>query len=350
MINRLFRYLTILLIIISYVSHSMAQNNNFNKIDLSKYNRLPLKKINDLFYNTGSFINQADSIKRINTNLKIDSAGLKEKISGLTDLKSIDELADQKISSTHIGKAIQDMKTSTGQIDDMKETLSSMDLRKIRESVKNERLMKSGMKEILSNYADLTGDYKEIISTAQEMLSKLKNKYSSLPSSDNLSEGIRRNSLKNVPPVKRFIIGGHVELRKVKPFSADLSPVIAFRIRKNFRMGLSGTYRIDINDSVLLNSGSSVIIFGIGLFGEPRLLKSYFGHLEWERTNTFVRTTDITTIKKREYGLLIGLGKEFPIKGGLKGMIMLLYDTLHRNTINSPRSWQVKTGIFFKQK
>ena len=214
------------------------------------------------------------------------------------------------------------------------------------ESVKNEALtkaVKEAQKMLAKNSPALT--------TAQADLAKLKKKYSSVPSSDDLSTATKRNSLKGKPFKTRLVIGGNFQVVTSNPVVIDISPVLGYRFNRDFHLAIGATFRarFSSHDSTYIktNYGRDELTYGYRAFANYRFWKTFFVHAEYERISkefAVIGTDRFTRVWKP--GALAGIGSAYTIKGALKGNVSLLYNFIHddkQQVYHSP--WVFRFGV-----
>ncbi|HEV8515837.1 MAG TPA: hypothetical protein VGQ59_21295 [Cyclobacteriaceae bacterium] len=188
----------------------------------------------------------------------------------------------------------------------------------------------------------------KVAKKVQKNMSLLKNKYSSLLNSNDLSTGIKAKSLKGQPFRKRLVLGGNFNIVNISPFMADLAPVIGYKIDKTFQVGVSGSYRVSFVDTTKIVSGLSAKTTGYSVFVSHDVILNFFAYGEWERSYTTVKqnVNDPKTSKQWVNSLLIGIGRQFTISKKVKGTVMLLWNPLHESGKTPYNSdFVVKTGF-----
>jgi hypothetical protein len=139
--------------------------------------------------------------------------------------------------------------------------------------------MKAEAKEIVVKQAtDYFANHQDKLTEAQNMMTKLKKKYSYIPDSRDLSTAIKATSLKNEPLKRRLVPGLGFQFYQTNPISMDLSPNIMYRFNTLFSAGISGTYRaslgIDNNKSISPNTSTDV--YGVSAIVQHRVWKGFF--------------------------------------------------------------------------
>ncbi len=324
-----------------------SMNIEINNPSLNKF--IPDKKISLPAGNIGSVRKKVAAVKNSmplpGPSVPIDSISLKKQLGKYQNTHAIDEAADRQFIQTRQGNELQKMATTTGQVKTAESEIDKINIREIKESAKNGRIMKKAIHESILNNPSASTNMKEKFQSARNRMEKLKKKYSCLPSSLDPSRGTKRNSLKGTPFRQRFILGGSLSMSTLKPFSLDLSPSLTYKIKRNIRAGLTGQYRLNGPDPALVNRNIPSKLYSFGVFGEYLIGKGIFAHLEFNRQVSRFNLADNKIQTRRSNGLLIGIGKEYRITKGINGTCLLLYDTLHKRNGPYSRPWQVRLGV-----
>ncbi|MEQ9166123.1 MAG: hypothetical protein RLO12_07690, partial [Fulvivirga sp.] len=184
------------------------------------------------------------------------------------------------------------------------------------------------------------------IQQVQSRMSELKQKYSMVPDSDDLSTAKKRSSLKGDSFWKRLVIGGNLNLTETNPVTIDFSPVLGWKVNKAFEMGITGAYRAMFGaDRNGINSFENDAVYGYSVFAQHMAFKNFFVYLEGENMSKVVGTEEN---HKRQWNqsLLVGIGRKFKIASYLEMQAIITYNFLHDNTAgvyNSPIGF--KTGF-----
>ncbi len=167
----------------------------------------------------------------------------------------------------------------------------------------------------------------EKLEVAQKKLSDLKKKYSAVQSSQDLSTAVKRNSLQQEPFSERFLIGLGLQVNQ-DPTSADISPQIAYRLNRKYRIGLGASYRVILSFDQFNNEDQ---VYGYRAFLEREAYKGFFLHLEYENLSVTPDSVNLTDHAHRRWnsGGLVGVGKQYKFIKGIQGQVMVLYDLLY---------------------
>jgi len=211
----------------------------------------------------------------------------------------------------------------------------------------NEHLMNPPDKEKLLSKAQSTDYFKgktEVLKAAMDEVSSLKEKYSKVIDSNDLSTAVKINSLEEKPMVERFIFGGTFQIHIDDNTSLDLNPEIGYRINKQFDIGLGGTYRLNVATEDFFNSIQEKQVIGYRGFVEHLLMKSFWFHGELEALKgTFQNNTE--EFKEWNYSLLVGLERRFTLSGNVSGQVSILYNFMYANHPLYRSPWSFRFGF-----
>ena len=206
---------------------------------------------------------------------------------------------------------------------------------------------KNVMKQKMTSHArQFITQNAEKIQQVQEQMSELKQVYSEVPNSDDLSTAKKRSSLKGESFWKRLVIGGNFNLTETNPVTIDFSPVLGWRFNKAFEIGATGAYRAKFGaDQNGINSYENEAVYGYSVFAQHMAFKNFFGYLEGENMSKVIGTEEQ---HQREWNpaLMVGIGRKFKVAPFLEMQAIVTYNFLHDNTAgvyNSPIGF--KTGF-----
>lgn len=189
-----------------------------------------------------------------------------------------------------------------------------------------------------------------IVEDAHNMMSKLKQKYSFVQNSNDLSTAIKSNSLQNRSFSQRLRLGGNFQFHPVKKgLRIDLSPTLAYGVNKDLAFGLGVSYRASFGKTDQPNEPSNVL--GARVFGQQSLFKGFFLHAEGEFLSTRITTLNTEESQKQEaFGFLTGLGREFSFIEKLDASVLWLYHFNHSKTLAYKSPWVFRLGFSFRSK
>lgn len=206
---------------------------------------------------------------------------------------------------------------------------------------------KQELKQKMASHAkDYISQNADKIQQVQSKMGEMKQKYSYMPNSNDLSSAVKRTSLKGESFWERLVIGGNFGISKTNPLNIDLSPVLGYKINKLFEVGITGCYRSQIKaDKYGAQALADKEVYGYSAFADHMFFKNFFAHMEAERMRT---TTMNEEELKREWKqtLLIGVGRKFNVAKWLEMQALVLFNVLHDNEdglYNSPVVF--KTGF-----
>jgi hypothetical protein len=267
---------------------------------------------------------------------------LKDSVDHLDTLKAIavqhateqaNSLADRQISQLNpFNKSLTELKSTPDQykqqVDDLRDTA------KMREAARQKA------QELLTQNS--------YIKSVQSKMGLLKNKYSTLLNSNDLSTGIKEKSLKGRPLRERWVIGGNFNIVNISPLMIDLAPQFGYRVNKRFQVGVSGVYRVKFVDSVRVSNAVPSNVYGYSVFTTYRVILNFFAYAEFERTTSAAKS-QVNDAKSESIWInnaLVGIGRQFKIHKKVNGSILLLWNPLHVNG-KSPyhEAFVIKTGF-----
>ncbi len=192
----------------------------------------------------------------------------------------------------------------------------------------------------------------KLVELLQNKMSVMKSKYSTLLNSNDLSTGIKEESLKGRPLRERWVIGGNLNIVDVTPLMIDFAPQIGYRINKRFQAGVSGVYRAKFVDSVKVSNAVPSNVYGYSVFASYSLVLNFFAYAEFERTTSTTKSlvNDLKGTPIWINSALIGIGRQFKIHKKVNGSVLFLWNPLHVNG-KSPyhEAFVIKTGFQLSQ-
>jgi hypothetical protein len=183
----------------------------------------------------------------------------------------------------------------------------------------------------------------------QNDIKGLKEKYSELPDTRFPEEGVKRNSLEDVPFKKRINLGGNFSVLSTDPFILDTNLQLGYWINKKWMSGLGFILRENFGkqDSLSVLTGDS---HGFSLYTRYDIAKGFFGWVEMDQQiNQSFFQKEETVIPVWEKAYLLGIGREFKI-GPIRMSTMILYDFNYLNNNLNARPLVYKMGIQFSKK
>lgn len=249
--------------------------------------------------------------------------------------------AEAAIKDTDHMKALEGTDSELGKLTDTKEQVekTAAELREMKARKQMKQKMAGHAKEFIQENA-------EQIQQVQSKMGELKQKYSSVVNSNDLSTATKRSSLKGEPFWKRLVIGGNLNLSETNPLSIDFAPVLGWKFNKLFEAGVTGAYRAKFGaDKSGVNTFENEEVYGYSIFANHMVFKNFFGYLEGENMSTVTGTTEDSQ-RAWQQSLLLGLGRKFKIAKFLEMQAIVSYNFLHDNSdgvYNSPVVF--KTGL-----
>lgn len=192
-------------------------------------------------------------------------------------------------------------------------------------------------------------EHAEKIQQVQSKMTKVKEKYSSVMDSKDMSTAMKRTSLKGAPLTKRLVLGGNFNVGKLNPVTIDLSPVLGYKFNKRFESGITGVYRAQVQGHRNNINAADNKVYGYSVFVSHMLFRNFFGYLEGERMNTVKQETEVHT-SEWDQSLLIGIGRKVKVARWLELQGLVLFNALHDNQdgmYNNPVVF--KTAVRFRK-
>jgi len=219
-------------------------------------------------------------------------------------------------------------------------------IEKSQQELKQQAARKELKKKMASQAKQYISEHAEQIQQVQSKMGELKQKYSYVPNSNDLSTAKKRTSLKGESIWKRLVLGGNFSISNTNPLAIDMSPVLGWKFNKLFEIGISGAYRAKFGaDKTGVNTFENENVYGYSLFANHMVFKNFFGYLEGERISKVSGTEEVNS-RKWHQTLLLGIGRKFKIAKFLEMQAIVSYNFLHDNNdgvYNSPVVF--KTGF-----
>lgn len=345
-----------------YFDYKIDSLSSQIKKETIEYTNLPVSKIDTLKsfqldstilqrqfeYYQGTYLNQIPDSIYTDYSTQTDSIKYKDIINSQDSLRYL---------QNRMLKQIESNITNLIGFDQLKPNQNAFNLsQKEREAPKNsfnryrdKKNLKGNLKE-LSNSKLITQNKK--LNEAHQSLSKLKKKYLTLPSSDDASSGIKRNSLKNQPLSKRLVFGGTFKITQAKSIDVDFSPSIAYRITKLLSSGVELSYIAKFGDGKEWHESFNTKTYGGRLFTDYSVIKSFYVHAELESISVPMVTHPLSDNDQSEIvlGAMAGIGKRLSIGKGVIGKVIVQYNFLYEENSELYTSpWVVRFGFDIKK-
>lgn len=302
------------------------------KKEVEEYTRQRTDKAGEINGYVGNINQLPDSLKSLKNNLT-NAENLTEKLE--QEAVKHTDLADIQKQQKELEALKSTPDKYTQQMDKLK------DHKAMQDQLKKKAILKS---------AELFKEHGDKLQAAQNKLSKLKKKYSTVLNSNDLSTAIKRKSLKGEPLKKRVYISGNFQIISTDPVSLDASPMLGYRFDKKLTVGISGTFRHTFG-SYKPGVNISENMAGYGTFISYDVVKSFFAYGEGERMNIEVKDP-LTDLKHREWvsGIHAGIGRTFNFSKILQSQVLFLYNFSHKgNKELYPRKFIVKVGFALRR-
>ena len=233
------------------------------------------------------------------------------------------QIIKSKISNT---REFQQLQHQNEALDKLRSTAQDQQ-KELQQLGDQEYVLQKALEQAKELAATSFDKHQDKIKAAQNKLSALKKKYSSVPSAQDLSTATKRNSMRGKPLSERLELGGTLQVNR-EPTSVDLSPLVGYKLNKQLTLGAGVTYRavLDIDEFKTEDQ-----VYGFRAFVQQHAIRGFLVHGEFERLNVALETVTRNDQYRRKWQTngLIGVGKEYPMFKGIKGQVLVLYNFLH---------------------
>jgi hypothetical protein len=176
----------------------------------------------------------------------------------------------------------------------------------------------------------------ELLEGAVGNMQKLKKKYSTVLSSNDLSTATKRSSLKGKKLKERLIFGGSFQLYIDRSSVIDLNPEVSYYLNKELNIGLGGNYRLDFDG---FGKSDKPAIYGWRTFAEHSILAGFYGHIELEALHL---DSSVESSKNWSHSVLSGLEKRIRLSETVEGQITMLYNFSYKNSPIYSSPWTIR--------
>jgi len=285
---------------------------------------------NEELKSTGGLGDNAASVDELK-NMKLDSAQVANyKTKGKEKGKAAISKAENK-AADQVGMG--ELKEQQKAVDEVKKTPE--DYKKLAEEYQDKGQLKEKAKKASREKAAkflLANPDKLLVE--QKKMGLLKNKFSSVLNSNDLSTAVKLNSLKGRTFRERLIFGGDFQLVEAKPLTVAASPLVGYRFNKRLSAGVAANIRISqeknnpTTTTTTKKDGSNAR--GGKAFVQYALVKSFHSIAEYELLYTEVADATLDQkVKKWVPGLFIGVGRKFPIHAKVDASVSILYNLVY---------------------
>ncbi len=200
-----------------------------------------------------------------------------------------------------------------------------------QEELKQMQSKKEMKQKMAARAKAFISEHSEQIQEAQTQMGELKQKYTAVPNSNDLSTAQKRNSLRGESFWKRLVIGGNLNITETNPISVDFSPVLGWKFNKLSEIGITGVYRAQFGaDNGGISTFENNEVYGYSIFVNYVIFKNFFGYIEGGNISQISGTEERST-RKWHQSLLMGIGRKFKVAKYLEMQAILSYNFLHDN-------------------
>ena len=173
-------------------------------------------------------------------------------------------------------------------------------------------------------------DISDKVAPIQEQMNKLKLKYASVQSMQEVLED-PPNPLHDLTLGQRLIYGNHLVIISGDHIALDFSPFIGYRLNNRLSTGIAMLYRLQfISYKKYQVHHLENDVVGLKAFGEYQTRNGFLGYLEIENARKIIagQQADIKTYEY-VYAINVGVGKTFRLMKNWHSQVTVLYDLLH---------------------
>ncbi|MBV6640777.1 MAG: hypothetical protein KI791_08665 [Cyclobacteriaceae bacterium] len=183
----------------------------------------------------------------------------------------------------------------------------------------------------------------EQLAKLQTKMTRLKEKYVSIPDLSKPEEGIKRNSLNGRPLVDRLFVGGNVQIQSTDPVILDTDIQLGYKINKDLKVGVGFRWRESFarEDSI---AGTVKNAHGYSGFINHDITKGFFVYAEYAAIMDQPIFSEVEVPGRWQYEYLLGVGRAFSVFKFLDMNILFLYDFNHKHNNLHPRPFEVRIG------
>lgn len=228
-------------------------------------------------------------------------------------MQRISSLADFKSQQSEMAK-LNELTAMRDQYKGQMETMS--------DSTRRIEMAKSKASEAALKLAGKNGSLK----TAQRKMSMLMRKYSAVSNSNDLSTAVKKTSLQGKSFGEHLLLAANFQVLGLNPVSFDFSPQIGYKFNTRFALGVGGTYRQTIKDSIPTLSPT---VFGYKVFSSFTAYQSFFVYGEYDRNSPGVIRQENVAKRIWKPAALLGIGRTFSVHRKVDMTVTALYNFLY---------------------
>ncbi len=213
-------------------------------------------------------------------------------------------------------------------------------LKDLNDSTARKEMAKQKAEELAMKYIH---DNPGVMQGVQKKMNLLMKKYSTVTNSNDLSTAIKRTSLSGRTFKERLVVAANFQLLNINPVSIDFSPQVGYRFNSLLSLGIGGTYRKTIRDSVPTLSPDA---FGYKAFISYDVIKSFFAYGEYAQNSPGVMMQEGISKRIWKPAALLGIGRRLSIHKNVDMTVVALYNFMHTpGDPIYPRPFMVRVGF-----
>lgn len=188
------------------------------------------------------------------------------------------------------------------------------------------------------------------VAAAQDKITKMKKKYSSVLNSNDLSTATKANSMTGRPLTDRIFLGGNFQFSHTEPFTIFFDPMIGYKINKRLVAGVGTRFQFSFGeyDTLANNYNKKKSELSYKVFTNYDIFRNFYLTTEFENNKILLSQTDKGASYTWTPSLFAGIGKSFSISYGFNGYISVVYDFLHnpaQSVYSSPFAVRFGLGL-----
>lgn len=215
-----------------------------------------------------------------------------------------------------------------------------------------EAMKKMALEEAKKQAVDHFEGKGDQVKSAMGHVSKLKQKYSSLNSLQDIPKKVP-NEMKGKPLIERVVPGLTLQLQKNNNVLIDYNPSAGYRLSGRWTVGLGWNERLSIGKKFKLNHQDR--IYGPRAYVDFKIKKDFVAMTAVEKMNTYIPPLNALSVDSDSrawvWSVFVGFKKEYKFFKNVNGNFQFLYN-LYDDHYNSPYADRlvVRTGFEFPQR
>ncbi|MEO1049525.1 MAG: hypothetical protein AAFX87_02825 [Bacteroidota bacterium] len=322
--------------------------NKLDKLKAAPKEQLDKLKNTDQLKNAQGQLNKINEVGEKANRYQEDIKNVTE--GKLDEVKSLPEDLEGKAGNL---KELKELKKQSAEFDKLKQEQEKY--KQQAEKYQDKDYVKQQIQNKAKQLAtDHFAKHQDKLKAAQDKLSKYKKKYpGGIQSTKDLPKK-RPNPLKGKPFIERVVPGFTLQALRREKATFDLSPQVSYLLSDRWRIGVGGTYRVDV-DRESFHMSNDQNVYGFRNYVEFNLIKGFFLHGEFDALRTDVPNPlavgpDDRIIRKWIFSPLVGIGKSYSFAKQIRGTMLVMHNFGSGIDSPYPNKVIVKFGFDLKLK